>query len=32
MIESYDKLGLDDLKKNALQVLAANYPENSLIN
>ena len=32
MIESYDKLGLDDLKKNSLQVLAANYPENSLIN
>ena len=32
MIESYDKLGLDDLKKNSLQVLAANYPKNSLIN
>ncbi|MBL4909754.1 MAG: outer membrane protein assembly factor BamD [Alteromonadaceae bacterium] len=32
MIECYDKLGLDDLKTNALQVLAVNYPENSLIN
>lgn len=31
MIECYDKLGLVDLKKNALQVLAANYPENILI-
>jgi len=31
MIECYDKLGLVDLKKNALQVLAANYPNNSLI-
>jgi len=31
MIECYDKLGLDDLKKNALLVLAANYPNNSLI-
>jgi outer membrane protein assembly factor BamD len=31
MIECYDKLGLDDLKKNTLQVLAANYPDNSLI-
>lgn len=28
MIECYDKLGLADLKKNALQVLAANYPNN----
>ena len=32
MIECYDKLGLDDLKKNTLQVLAANYPNNSLVN
>lgn len=31
MIESYDKLGLDDLKRNAKQVLAANYPDNALI-
>ncbi|MBL0711727.1 MAG: outer membrane protein assembly factor BamD [Colwellia sp.] len=31
MIKSYDKLGLADLKKNALQVLAANYPNNSLV-
>jgi outer membrane protein assembly factor BamD len=31
MIECYDKLGLNDLKKNALLVLAANYPNNSLI-
>ena len=31
MIKCYDKLGLDDLKKNTLQVLAANYPNNSLI-
>ena len=32
MIESYDKLGLKDLKKNAMQVLAANYPKNKLVN
>jgi len=32
MIECYDKLGLIDLKKNTLQVLAANYPNNSLVN
>ncbi|GAA6170624.1 outer membrane protein assembly factor BamD [Colwellia sp. KU-HH00111] len=32
MIECYSKLGLDDLKKNALQVLAANYPTNPLVN
>ncbi len=32
MIKSYDKLGLLDLKKNSLQVLAANYPNNSLVN
>jgi outer membrane protein assembly factor BamD len=31
MIECYDKLGLTDLKKNALLVLAANYPSNSLV-
>jgi outer membrane protein assembly factor BamD len=32
MIKCYDKLGLDDLKKNTLQVLAANYPNNALVN
>ena len=32
MIESYDKLGLKDLQKNAMQVLAANYPNNKLVN
>ena len=32
MITSYDKLGLNDLKANAMQVLAANYPDNSLVN
>jgi len=32
MIESYKKLGLDDLRRNSMQVLAANYPENTLIN
>jgi len=31
MVECYDKLGLADSKKNTLQVLAANYPNNSLI-
>lgn len=31
MVQCYDKLGLDDLKKNALQVLAANYPNNALV-
>lgn len=30
MIQCYDKMGLDDLKSNAMQVLAANYPNNSL--
>lgn len=30
MIECYDKLGLNDLKTNAIQVLVANYPNNSL--
>jgi outer membrane protein assembly factor BamD len=32
MIKCYDKLGLSDLKKNAMQVLAANYPSNKLVN
>ncbi|TYK64387.1 outer membrane protein assembly factor BamD [Colwellia echini] len=32
MITSYDKLGLKDLRANAMQVLAANYPDNSLVN
>lgn len=31
MIKCYEELGLVDLKKNALQVLAANYPNNSLV-
>ena len=31
MIECYDKLELNDLKKNSLQVLAANFPNNSLV-
>lgn len=31
MIQCYDKLGMTELKSNAKQVLAANYPENSLI-
>ncbi len=31
MIECYDEMGLDDLKNNAKQVLAANYPGNSLV-
>ncbi len=31
MIECYDKLKLDDLKNNAKQVLAANYPNNRLV-
>ena len=31
MIKCYDKLNLDDLKTNAKQVLAANFPENDLI-
>ncbi|MCO4799277.1 MAG: outer membrane protein assembly factor BamD [Colwelliaceae bacterium] len=30
MIECYDKMGLDDLKSNARQVLAANYPNNEM--
>lgn len=32
MIESYNELGLEELKRNAMQVLAANFPENSLVN
>jgi len=32
MIECYGKLGLDDLKTNAKQVLAVNYPNNKLVN
>ncbi len=32
MITCYEKLGLTELKKNAIQVLAANYPNNKLIN
>lgn len=31
MVESYDKLGLEKLKTNAKQVLAANYPDNELL-
>lgn len=31
MIESYSKLGLKDLEKNAKQVLAVNFPDNPLI-
>ncbi len=31
MIQCYDKLALDDLKANAQQVLAANFPDNELI-
>ncbi|WP_076421104.1 outer membrane protein assembly factor BamD [Colwellia sp. UCD-KL20] len=31
MIECYDKLGLEDLKNNARQVLAANFPNNRLL-
>lgn len=32
MVECYGKLGLDDLQRNARQVLAANYPNNQLAN
>ncbi|NMP32862.1 outer membrane protein assembly factor BamD [Thalassotalea sp. M1531] len=32
MVRCYEELKLDDLKRNALQVLAANYPANALIN
>ncbi|QOL25766.1 outer membrane protein assembly factor BamD [Thalassotalea sp. LPB0316] len=31
MVKSYDELGLEDLRVNALQVLAANYPNNKLV-
>ncbi|MFT4725116.1 MAG: outer membrane protein assembly factor BamD, partial [Colwellia sp.] len=31
MIECYDKLDLMDLKINAKQVLAANYPNNKFL-
>jgi len=31
MVESYAELGLEDLRVNALQVLAANYPDNRLV-
>jgi len=31
MIECYDKMGLMDLKTNAMQVLAANYPNNDFV-
>lgn len=31
MVMCYDKLGMSDLKKNALQVLALNYPNNKLV-
>ena len=31
MVVCYEKLGLVELKNNARQVLAANYPDNSLI-
>ncbi len=31
MIRSYDKLGLEDLKANAKQVLVVNYPNNKLV-
>jgi len=31
MVECYEQLGLNDLKANAMQVLAANYPNNPLI-
>lgn len=32
MVLCYDELGLDDLRVNAKQVLAANYPNNPLVN
>lgn len=31
MVESYDRLGLEKLRTNAKQVLAANYPNNALV-
>ncbi len=30
LVESYDELGIDELKNNAIQVLRENYPNNSL--
>lgn len=32
MVESYDQLGLDELREDALAVLRANYPNNDAIN
>lgn len=32
MVESYEQLGLEELKADALAVLQANYPNNNLIN
>lgn len=32
MIKCYEKLGLNELQNNARQVLAANYPNNELVN
>ncbi len=32
MVKCYDKLGHEDLKANAKQVLALNFPDNSLVN
>jgi len=32
MITCYEKLGLTDLRSNAMQVLVANYPNNTLVN
>lgn len=31
MVECYEQMGLEELKTNAMQVLAANYPENYLV-
>lgn len=31
MIKCYDKMGLIDLRNNAMQVLAANYPKNKTV-
>lgn len=31
MVESYDQLGLDELKKNAMKTLKLNFPESSFI-
>lgn len=32
MVKCYEEMGLTDLRQNALQVLAANYPDNKLVN